>query len=87
MASSLRTTERDFLDSVSAQVKEMQAAHIIRPELDERAVATIRMAIAVGVAVTARAYDDDPEFTDRLTHAWSFLAKAFMTDDARGNRL
>ena len=86
LAEVVRATEREFLDYTAGQIEQLQGAHVIRPELDARAIAAIRMAIAVGVAVTARAYDDDPEFTDRLVEAWPILAGAFLAPDAKQTR-
>jgi AcrR family transcriptional regulator len=83
LAQVLKTTEREFLDHTALQIEKMQAADVIRPELDARALSAIRMAIGIGVAVTARAYDDDPDFTDRLVEAWPILAGAFLTPEAK----
>jgi AcrR family transcriptional regulator len=83
LAQVIQATEREFLDYTAGHIEKMQAANVIRPELDPRAVAAIRMAVAIGVAVTARAYDDDPEFTDRLVEAWPVLATAFLVPEAK----
>jgi AcrR family transcriptional regulator len=78
LAAVIQQTEREFLDFTAQQIEQMQHANVIRPELDARAMAALRMAVAVGVAVTSRAYDDDPDFTDRLVEAWPALAGAFL---------
>jgi AcrR family transcriptional regulator len=85
LADVLHATEREFLDYTASQIELRQAEGVIRRELDPRAVATIRMAIAIGVAVTSRAYDDDPEFTDRLVEAWPYLSGAFLAPGVTKN--
>jgi len=77
LAAALHRSEREFLDSTAAQVRHMQDAGILRDDVDARAITAIRLAISIGVALTSRVYDDDPEFEAKLAHIWPLVASAF----------
>ncbi len=82
----LQPTEQEFLNYAVEQIKPMQEAGILRSDIDPRVIAAMRMAVAVGVALTSRVYDDDPEFTDKLIEAWPYVSAAFVNPGSTNPR-
>lgn len=77
LAAELRPIEFALVDHARQQVEALQAAGLVAPELDPRAVAALRIGASVGAAFTAPAYADDPEFKDKLLEAWPYIVRAF----------
>jgi len=77
LRTALRPTERAYLEYTATEVRKMQEAGLIRADVDPRAVAAVRSAIGIGVALVSRVYDDDPTFFEELITAWPLIFAAF----------
>ena len=73
----LAPLEFGVLDQAAKQIAHMQAAGLVAPELDPRAVAVLRVGAGIGAAVAERPFMDDPEFRAELLRAWPNVARAF----------
>ena len=76
-AAQLRPLEVSLLDQTKAHVEEQKAAGLVAAELDTRAIAALRVAASLGVAITGRVYADDPTFETALFSAWPYLIRSF----------
>lgn len=71
----LRALEREFIDVLSERISELQAKGVLDPTLNPRALAIVQTGLSIGVAMTSRVFDDDPDFGNRLVAAWPFLVR------------
>jgi AcrR family transcriptional regulator len=78
LAKQIIPSGRVVLDSVVEEVKFAQRQGWLRSDVDAHAVAVLMYGVTIGIAITARVYDDVEDFPERLLEAWTYFSRAFL---------
>jgi hypothetical protein len=65
------------MDAITAQIRYAVERGWVRGDLDPRAIAVLLYGTTIGICITSRVYDDEPEFVSQLVAAWRYMARAF----------
>ena len=84
LAAAIAPLERQFMDTITTQIDYAIDRGWVRGDLDARAIAVLLYGTTIGICITSRVYDDEPDFVSQLVAAWRYMARAFDPPAPRG---